>query len=90
MKENLNLVLENNKKWPLLLKNVMATQIANSVVIEANISNSELAVLPVENGTEVPKWLKELQVKCKIEKNAVLVINNIDSVMLEEQEKREQ
>ena len=87
MKENIIEILNNNKKWPIILKNINETEIANSVVISADISNSELAVLPMENGMEVPKWLKELQVKCKIEDNAVLIISNIDKINIQEQEK---
>ena len=87
MKENLNLVLNNNKKWPLLLKNVDATEIANSVIIEADISNAELAVLVDEKGQTTPNWLKQLQVKSKLENNTVLIISNIDSVAEEEQNK---
>ena len=87
MKQNLNEVLLNNKKWPILLKNVNAKEILNTVIISADISNSELAVLPSENGMETPKWLKELQIKAKLTENVVLIIDKIDSVYFGEQEK---
>ena len=87
MKENLVEVLNNNKKWPIILKNVSETEIENSVIINSNISNSELAVLLTENGTETPKWLKDLLVKSKLEENVVLTIANIDKIDVSEQEK---
>ena len=87
MKENLVEVLNNNKKWPVILKNVSETEIENAVIINSNISNSELAVLPTENGTETPKWLKDLLVKSKLEEKVVLTIANIDKIDVSEQEK---
>ena len=87
MKENLKEVLENNKKWPILLVNVNTEEIINSFVINADISNEELAVLVDDKGQTTPNWLKQLQVKSKLENNTVLIISNIDSVAEEEQNK---
>lgn len=87
-KERLNL-LENYIKsgvFPLLVQNIPSNSFDNSVVIKSNIDRSKLNGHYENTNFCPPLWYRELLDKSKIN-YAVLVIENINEIELEEQTK---
>ena len=87
-KERLNL-LENYIKSgvsPLLIKNISSSAFNNSVIIKSNIDRSELNGHYENAEFCPPQWYKELLAKSKAS-IAVLVIENINEIKLEDQTK---
>lgn len=87
-KERLN-ILENYIKFgesPLLIQNISANFFNNAVVIGSNIDRLELNGHYESTEFCPPAWYKELIEKSKI-KHAILVIENINEISLDEQTK---
>ena len=87
-KERLNL-LENYIKSgvsPVLIKNIPSSAFNNSVIIRSNIDRSELNGHYENTEFCPPQWYKELLAKSKAS-IAVLVIENINEIKLEDQTK---
>lgn len=87
-RERFNL-LENYIKSgisPLLVQNIPSNSFKNSVVIKGNIDRSELNGHYENIDFCPPAWYKELLDKSKIN-TTVLVIENINEIKLEEQNK---
>lgn len=87
-KERLNL-LENYIKSgvsPVLIKNIPSSAFNNSVIIKSNIDRSELNGHYENTEFCPPPWYKELLNKSKAS-IAVLVIENINEIKLEDQTK---
>ena len=87
-RERFNL-LENYIKSgisPLLVQNIPSNSFKNSVVIKGNIDRSELNGHYENIDFCPPAWYKELLDKSKIN-TTVLVIENINGIKLEEQNK---
>ena len=87
-KERLNL-LENYIKTgvaPLLIENIPSDLFSNSVVLKSNIDKSELNGHYEDIEFCPPTWYKELLEKSKLD-YVILVIENINDVSVEEQNK---
>lgn len=87
-KERLSL-LENYIKTgvaPLLVEDVPSNSFSNSVVLKSNIDKSELNGHYENVEFCPPTWYKELLEKSKSE-HVILVIENINDISLEEQNK---
>ncbi len=87
-KERLNL-LENYIKTgvaPLLIENIPSDLFSNSVVLKSNIDKSELNGHYEDIEFCPPAWYKELLEKSKLD-YVILVIENINDVSVEEQNK---
>ena len=86
-KEMLKKVIKNNKKWPLIIIGVSAKNFPKAVVLPADTPSNELGVVPSSTGQKYPAWVMSLMIKEKQNTSIVLVIDGIDSVSMEEQEK---
>ncbi|MBD9098076.1 hypothetical protein EGP98_00510 [bacterium] len=87
-KERLNL-LENYIKTgvaPLLIENIPSDLFSNSVVLKSNIDKSELNGHYEDIEFCPPTWYKELLEKSKLD-YVILVIENINDISIEEQNK---
>ena len=87
-KERLSL-LENYIKTgvaPLLVEDIPSNSFSNSVVLKSNIDKSELNGHYENVEFCPPTWYKELLEKSKSE-HVILVIENINDISLEEQNK---
>lgn len=87
-KERLNL-LENYIKTgvaPLLIENIPSDLFSNSVVLKSNIDKSELNGHYEDIEFCPPTWYKELLEKSKLD-YVILVIENINDISVEEQNK---
>lgn len=80
-------VLKNNTDWALIVEGITAKDVNSAIVIPATIPTEVLGITISENGIKYPEWLTKLKIVASSLKNAYLVIENIDSVSAEEQEK---
>ena len=87
-KERLNLLESYIKTGvaPLLIENIPSDLFSNSVVLKSNIDKSELNGHYEEIEFCPPTWYKELLEKSKLD-YVILVIENINDVSVEEQNK---
>lgn len=86
-KVKLNKIFNDNKGWPLLIEGVSAKNFPHSVVISADIDSACLGVVPGETGLKYPSWVMQLNILSKKTDRVVLVIDQLDSVSQDEQEK---
>lgn len=87
LREKLNTIINNNRKWPLLLEGVSAVNFPNAIVIPAYIPSSELGVIPSETGLKYPSWVMQMMIKTKKSDRILLVIDGMDRIIKSEQEK---
>lgn len=87
-KERLNLLESYIKTGvaPLLIENIPSDLFSNSVVLKSNIDKSELNGHYEDIEFCPPTWYKELLEKSKLD-YVILVIENINDVSVEEQNK---
>ena len=87
-KERLNLLESYIKTGvaPLLIENIPSDLFSNSVVLKSNIDKSELNGHYEDIEFCPPTWYKELLEKSKLD-YVILVIENINDVLVEEQNK---
>jgi len=80
-------VVENNYKWPLILEGVTPDYFPSGVIVEGDIDSSKLESFETVNGEKIPAWLTALNISSKKYDRALLIINGIDEVDKNEQEK---
>ena len=87
-KERLNLLESYIKTGvaPLLIENIPSDLFSNSVVLKSNIDKSELNGHYEDIEFCPPTWYKELLEKSKLD-YVILVIENINDISVEEQNK---
>ncbi len=73
-------VLNNNRTWPMIITGLTAKNFPTAVVLPSSCPSENLA-------SENAIWLKEISEKSKSLKQFMLVIDKIDSISEEEQEK---
>lgn len=73
-------VLNNNRTWPIIITGMSAKNFPTAVVLPASCPSENLS-------GENANWLKEIDEKSKTPKQFLLVINKIDSISEEEQQK---
>ena len=86
-KQKLMEVMKNNGKWPLILEGAKAEMLKGAVVLPANTSTENLGILPAEKDYVVPTWLKQLSQKSKRLKRVFLVIDGLENINGQDQEK---
>ncbi|MBE5746050.1 MAG: hypothetical protein E7359_02050 [Clostridiales bacterium] len=79
-------ILNNNTSWPIILENVSSKDFETSVVLPANINSSELGIKIDDKGLCYPSWLNNIK-KQEGENTILLVIDKLDEISFEEQEK---
>lgn len=77
-------ILKLSKTNPVLAEKIPADIFENAVVISGEISSKQLGIVQVEKGLKAPKWFAQLN---KTSGERLLVIDNIDAIKKEEQEK---
>lgn len=87
MEAKIKEVIENNRKWPIIIENIEARNIDNAIIINSKISNKDLGIIPNENGNKMPTWLLEMILNDKKNVVSTLVISDIDQIDMTEQEK---
>ena len=87
LREKLNTIINNNRKWPLLLEGVTASNFPSAIIIPAIISSSELGVVPSSTGLKYPSWVMQMMIKSKKSDRILLVIDGLDRIIESEQEK---
>lgn len=83
LKLKLNKILSNNKSWPIILQGLDAKLIKDAVIINADISSQDLGIKIDDNGYVYPNFISKLENS----KNKILVIDKLDEISTEEQEK---
>lgn len=83
LKLKLNKILSNNKSWPIILEGLDAKLIKDAVIINADINSQDLGIKIDDNGYVYPAFITELENS----KNKILVIDKLDEISVEEQEK---
>ena len=81
--EKLHKVIENNNKWPLILEGVSSDMFPTAIIIPSNIPSEELGVV----GDKFPLWTMELRIRGKGNTRPLLIIDNIDEIDKDDQEK---
>lgn len=87
MENNIKNIIENNKKWPIIIEGVTDLNLDNQVVIPSSISQDNLGIIPEDKGNKLPNWVLKILINHKKNVATTLVISDIDSVSFEEQEK---
>lgn len=87
MEAKIKEVIENNRKWPIIIENIEARNIDNAIIINSKISNKDLGIIPNENGNKMPTWILEMILNDKKNIVSTLVISDIDQIDMTEQEK---
>lgn len=87
MEAKIKEVIENNRKWPIIIENIEARNIDNAIIINSKISNKDLGIIPNENGNKMPTWILEMILNDKKNVVSTLVISDIDQIDMTEQEK---
>ncbi len=87
MEAKIKEVIENNRKWPIIIENIEARNIDNAIIINSKISNKDLGIIPNENGNKMPTWILEMILNDKKNVVSTLVISDIDQIDMIEQEK---
>lgn len=87
MEAKIKEVIENNRKWPIIIENIEARNIDNAIIINSKISNKDLGIIPNENGNKMPTWILEMILNDKKNVVSTLVISDIDQIDMVEQEK---
>lgn len=83
MKIRYNNLEDTAKVSPVLVAGVNASEFENAVVLSGDINSKELGIVNESAGLRKPEWLKEYEKKgCD-----TIVIDGIDKVDVEEQEK---
>jgi hypothetical protein len=85
--ENVNKILKSGLKRPIIIEDINVESFNGAVVIDAKIEREKVAVLPTNNGFQIPEWINQLKLKKEQNQRLVLVINCLDSVDKLEQEK---
>lgn len=57
MENNIKNIIENNKKWPIIIEGVTDLNLDNQVVIPSSISQSDLGIIPEDKGNKLPNWV---------------------------------
>lgn len=87
MEEKIKQVIENNRKWPIIIENVKPQDIDNAIIIDSKIPNKDWGIIPNENGNKMPTWILEMILNDKKNVVSTLVISDIDQIDMTEQEK---
>ncbi len=87
MEEKLLKIIESNKNSVLLIESNEDIVLPNSISISSSIDSKDLGILSDVKGQKIPQWLMALMLAEKKNKKIILVINDIDQVDLEEQNK---
>lgn len=87
MEAKIKEVIDNNRKWPIIIENIEARNIDNAIIINSKISNKDLGIIPNENGNKMPTWILEMILNDKKNVVSTLVISDIDQIDMTEQEK---
>jgi len=85
--EKLNKILKDNVKWPLVIEGVTASNFPKAIVIPAIISPSELGIIPSDTGLKYPSWVMQLMISAKKSTRNILVIDGLDRIIENEQNK---
>ena len=83
LSQKINEILKLSQVSPIIVCELSSKIFENAVVLEANISSSQLGIVNTKNGLKYPDWFLNLKDKTK----DTLIINLIDSIPTEEQEK---
>lgn len=86
-KAKINKILINNASAPIIFVGATTTDFDNAVVIDSSIPSAELGVLPTENGYKYPQFVLQLMALQMKDEMPVVVIENIDKISNDEQEK---
>lgn len=86
-KVKLNNILNGNRDWPMMIEGVKGTNFPHAIVIPADIDSSNLGIVPGETGLKYPSWVMQMNILIKKTERVVLVIDGLDSIPQEEQEK---
>ncbi len=86
IKKNINKILNNNKRWPIILEGVDATEFSKATIIPATLPSSQLGVINDINGLVKPGWVVSVE-ENKDNKTNLLVISGIDKIEMGEQRK---
>ena len=92
IKNELNQLLKNNKKWPIILeggKNLTLNDFKNATILSATVHSSELGVIFDLKGPVLPEWVKQIEAKAN-DKTNLLVISDLDKQDKKNQEKFKQ
>lgn len=83
LKLKLNNILSNNKSWPIIIEGLDSKLIKDAVIIKADINSQDLGIKIDSNGYIYPNFINELENS----KNKILIIDKLDEISKEEQEK---
>lgn len=74
-------ILSLSKVSPIIVCGLSSKMFENAVVIDAKIDSSKLGITNTKDGLKYPEWFLDLKNK------EILIIDQIDSISKEEQEK---
>lgn len=80
MENNIKNIIENNKKWPIIIEGVTDLNLDNQVVIPSSISQSDLGIIPGDKGNKLPNWVLKILINHK--KNRVLKFISLYDILL--------
>ena len=90
LKKKLNNLLKSNKEWPIIIEGgVTKEDFVNASILPATTPSSHLGVFNDVKGLILPGWVKSVD-KRKNEKTNLLVIDGLDTISVEEQNKFKQ
>lgn len=85
--KKINLILQNNNSWPIILQGVESSLFKNAVIINSLIPSSKLGINIDDNGNYIyPDFCLKLMQK-ENNKNIILLIKNLDEISKLDQEK---
>lgn len=87
MEEKIKQVIENNRKWPIIIENVKPQDIDNAIIIDSKIPAKDLGIIANSDGNKIPNWVLEMMMNHKKNIASILVISGIDQIDMSEQEK---
>ena len=80
-------ILENNKKWPIIIAGISGNSLPNAIMLPATISSDQLDIVPDEEGMNYPTWIMQMMIFSRKSDKVYLVIDGLDDIDFDEQEK---
>ena len=84
--KKLKVLLDCNKKWPLIIEGVESEFFKNDIIVPANLDIKDMCIIPTESDYKYPAWIIEMMLKSKKSKKTYLVIDGLDEVEEDHQE----
>lgn len=80
-------ILENNKKWPIIIAGISGNSLSNAIMLPATIPSDQLDIVPDDEGMNYPAWIMQMMICARKSDKVYLVIDGLDDIDFDEQEK---